>query len=89
MAKPTRVPNEKTVVKVLHKGRRTKAFSVHIPEGKYIVIDYRDRFGKNPDTEIYTEGYLTEVRFHTSEYKAASYAVTEYLKDLSYKDDLD
>jgi hypothetical protein len=84
---PSTKCSQKISVKTLYKSSRVKAFSVHIPEGKYLVLDYKDRRSKTPDTEVYTEEYLREVRFHTPEYKAANQAVSNYILDKSYEDD--
>lgn len=67
-------------VETLYKKKNTKAFKVCIKEGKFIVIDYNDRFGKNPDTEIFWESGTWPVQHYTAQYKAANKAVTDFLK---------
>ncbi len=57
-----------------------KAFKVDIKEGKFIVIDYKDRFGKTPDTEAYWESGTWPVAKHTSQYKAIEKAINSFLK---------
>ena len=57
-----------------------KVFRVHIKEGKFIVVDYKNRFGVNADTEIFWESGAHQLNPTSSEYKAANKAVTDYLK---------
>lgn len=84
---PPTKSSPKVFVKTLYRGPVVSAYSVHIPEGKFIVIDYVDRRSKTPDTEIYVEAYIQEVKPHTSEYKAANQAVKNYILDLSYEEE--
>lgn len=67
-------------VEALYDKNNTKAFKVCIKEGKFIVIDYTDRFSKNPDTEIYWESGTWPVQHYTEQYKIANKTVTDYLK---------
>lgn len=67
-------------VEILHEKNNTKAFKVGIKEGKFIVMDYADRFSKNPDTEIFWEHGMFQLQHYTPQYKAADKTVTDYLK---------
>lgn len=67
-------------VETLYEKNNTKAFKVCIKEGKFIVVDYNDRFGKNPDTEIYWESGTWPVQKHHSQHKIVDKTVTDYLK---------
>lgn len=67
-------------VEMLHDTSTTKVFKVCIREGKFIVMDYSDRFSKNPDTEIFWEHGMFQLQHYTSQYKAADKVVTDFLK---------
>lgn len=67
-------------VELLHSNENMKAFKVKSKEGKFIVIDYCDRFGKYPDTEIFWESGVIKVSNHTAEYKAVNKIITEFIK---------
>ena len=67
-------------IEVLHNNKTMKAFKVKAKEGKFIVIDYSDRFSKNPDTEIFWESGVIKVSAHTSEYKSINNLVTDFIK---------
>jgi hypothetical protein len=67
-------------VELLYNKKDTKAFKVCIKEGKFIVIDYKDRFGKSPDTEIFWESGTWPVQHFTEQFKVANKTVTDYLK---------
>lgn len=67
-------------VEPLYEKAGTKAFKVRIKEGKFIVIDYKDRFSKTPDTEIFWESGTWPVQHFTEQYKIANKTVTDYLK---------
>ena len=67
-------------VELLYEKNNTKAFKVGIKEGKFIVMDYKDRFSKNSDTEIFWEYGMFQLQNYTSQYKAADKSVTDYLK---------
>lgn len=67
-------------VEQLHDKKNVKAFKVNIKEGKFIVMDYKDRFSKNPDTEIFWEHGMFQVPHYTSQFKAANKVVTDFLK---------
>jgi hypothetical protein len=67
-------------VEMLHSKETVTAFKVKSKEGRFIVIDYTDRFSKNPDTEIFWESGVIKVMPHTSEYKTIYKFVTEFLK---------
>jgi hypothetical protein len=67
-------------VEVLYDKNDTKAFKVGIKEGKFIVMDYKDRFSKNPDTEIFWEYGMFQLQNYTSQYKSADKTVTDFLK---------
>lgn len=74
----------RAVVRILHVGEKTKAFSAHLPEGKFIVVYYLDRNQRKFETEIYNELHFDAVKPHTPEYKAAETAVADYVR---YRDD--
>ena len=67
-------------VELLYEKNNTKAFKVGIKEGKFIVMDYKDRFSKNSDTEIFWEYGMFQLQNYTSQYKAADKSVTDFLK---------
>ncbi len=67
-------------IEPLHESKKVKAFKVHIKEGKFIVIDYKDRFMAYPDTEIFWEHGTCQVSQFTNEFKAANKAVNDFLK---------
>ena len=83
MIKNTNKVSNKQVLDVnveqLYNKKGVKAFKVSIREGTFIVVDYIDRFSKEPDTEIYWERYIDIVRPNTSEYRAANSHVTTFL----------
>lgn len=67
-------------VELLYDKKQTKAFKVHIKEGKFIVIDYKDRFGKNPDTEIFWETSTFQLLHFKPEYKIVNRIIDNFLK---------
>jgi hypothetical protein len=67
-------------IEQLYDKKNVKAFKVHIKEGKFIVMDYKDRFSKNPDTEIFWEHGMFQLQHYTSQYKAADKSVRDFLK---------
>lgn len=67
-------------IEPLHESKKVKAFRVHIKEGKFIVIDYKDRFGPTPDTEIFWESSTYPINKTTNDFKAADKVVTDFLK---------
>lgn len=84
MTTQTRVTSSKKLldvqVETIYDRSQIKAFKVRIKEGKFIVIDYKDRFAKNPDTEIFWEHGMVQLAVHLLEYKAANKVITEHLK---------
>ena len=68
-------------IEVLYETRDMLVFKVNIQEGKFLVIDYKNRFGKDPDTEIYYEEHLDPVLSHKLEYKAVERAVNDFMWD--------
>jgi hypothetical protein len=68
-------------VVVLYEKNNITAYRVHITQGKFVVIDYKDRFGKSPDTEIFWENGAILILPHTNEYKYANTAVNVFLRD--------
>jgi len=84
MTTQTRATSNKKLLDVqietIHSDSGIKAFKVRIKEGKFIVVDYKDRFAKNPDTEIFWEHGMVQLAPHFSEYKAATKVVTDHLK---------
>jgi hypothetical protein len=64
----------------LHESNKVKAFKVSIKEGEFIVLDYSDRFGKTPDTEIYYARYTDFMSPNSKEYKVVNQHVTNFLK---------
>jgi len=67
-------------IEPLHESKKIKAFKINIKEGKFIVLDYKDRFSKNPDTEIFWEHGYVQLSQFSSEFKAADKAVNDFLK---------
>lgn len=67
-------------VETLYEKNNTKAFKVCIKEGKFIVMDYNDRFSKAPDTEIFWESGTWPVQQHHSQYKIVDKTVSDYLR---------
>ena len=67
-------------VKVTYSKKQMTVFQVHIKEGKFIVIDYKNRFNGTPDTEVFWEARTQAVSQFTPEFKAASKAVEIFLK---------
>lgn len=65
---------------LLHNKKDVKAFRVVIPEGKFIVIDYKDRASKSPDTEVYWESGTWPLAKHASQYKEVEKTVNAFLK---------
>lgn len=63
-----------------YESNKVKVFQVSIKEGVFLVLDYRDRFGSTPDTEIYYARYLDAVSKNSKEYKEVNLIVTEYLQ---------
>jgi len=64
----------------VYDGPETKAFRVNIKEGCFLVVDYKNRFGSEPDTEVFWDRYIEPVANHTTEFKAADKVVSEFLK---------
>ncbi len=73
----------RVVVKALHKGFKARAFSAHIPEGKFLVIHYLDVDQLKAESEVYVEEHLNVVKPSASEYKAATKAVSDYIRSLN------
>jgi hypothetical protein len=85
MTQQTTTSNKQLVdvrVECIH-DKNVKVFNVNIKEGSFLVIDYTDRFGLEPDTEVFWSRYIDQVSNHTSEYKAATKAVENFLNKKS------
>lgn len=67
-------------VECLHESKKVKAFKVSVKEGVFTVIDYTDRFGAKPDTEIYYSRYNDLISPNSKEYKTVNQHVTNFLK---------
>ena len=67
-------------VETLYNTNNIKTFKVSIKEGKFIVMDYKDRFSKISDTEIFWESGTFQLQPHTKEYKAVDKVVTDFLR---------
>ncbi len=77
--KTTKQPVD-VIIEILYDVENVKAFKVKAKQGKFIVMDYKDRFGKNPDTEIFWESGAIKVSSHTAEFKTVNKLVTEFIK---------
>ena len=75
--------NQLEAIEVLYETRDMLVFKVNIQEGKFLVIDYKNRFGKTPDTEIYYQEHMDFVPAHKPEYKAVEIAVNDFMWDYS------
>ncbi len=73
-------------VEHIHSSKAVNVFKVNIKEGIFTVLDYKDRFGKSPDTEIYYSRYTDSVSPNSKEYKAANQVVTNFLQNKQTKD---
>lgn len=67
-------------VECIHESKNVKVFKVSAKEGVFTVLDYTDRFGNKPDTEIYYARYNDQISPNSKEYKAVNQHVTNYLK---------
>lgn len=77
--KTTKQPVD-VIIEILYDYKNTKAFKVKAKEGRFIVMDYKDRFSKSPDTEIFWESGAIKVSAHTTEFKNINKLITEFLK---------
>lgn len=77
--KPTKQPID-VHIEMLHNKENVKVFKVKAKQGRFIVFDYKDRFSKTPDTEIFWESGVIKVLPHTPEYKAIDKLVTNFIK---------
>lgn len=69
-----------TKIEVLYDKNSIKAFKVTIKQGRFIVIDYKDRFDKKSDTEVFWESGLIKILPHTNEYKIVDKIITNFIK---------
>lgn len=67
-------------IEILHKEQYMTVFKVKAREGRFIVMDYKDRLSKTPDTEIFWESGAIQVLPHSSEYKTIDKLVGEFVK---------
>lgn len=75
-------------IEEIYQSSKVKAYKVSIKEGTFTVIDYQDRFGSNPDTEIYYTRYNDPVSPNSKEYKAANQVVSNHILSLRKVTDL-
>ena len=75
-------------IEEIYQSSKVRAYKVSIKEGIFTVVDYQDRFSKNPDTEIYYTRYNDPVSPNSKEYKAANQVVTNYILSLRKVTDL-
>ena len=69
-----------TKIETLYETPSIKAFKVTIKQGRFIVVDYKNRFDKKPDTEMFWESGAIQIPPHASEYKLVDKIVTNYIK---------
>lgn len=72
-------PKVKVTIKNIHKSKNVNVFLVTTPQGKFTVIDYKDRFGKNKDTEIYYTDYMDQIKPKSDEYRIVNAHVDEFI----------
>ena len=75
-------PKAKVTIKNIYKSKNVNVFTVIIPQGTFTVIDYKDRFGKDKDTEIYYTQYMDQIKPKSEEYKIVNAHVDEYILNL-------
>jgi len=73
-------------VEHIYSSKAVNVFKVNIKEGIFTVLDYKDRFSKSPDTEIYYSRYTDSVSPNSKEFKAANQVVTNFLQNKQSKD---
>jgi hypothetical protein len=72
--------NSETKIEVLYSKAQLTAYKVSIKQGRFIVMDYKDRLSKQPDTEIFWESGVIKILPHSNEYKIVDKIITNYVK---------
>lgn len=72
--------NSETKIEVLYSKSPITAYKVSIKQGRFIVMDYKDRLSKQPDTEIFWESGVIKILPHSNEYKIVDKIITNYVK---------
>ena len=72
-------PKVTVTIKNIYKSKNVSVFSVVIQQGTFTVIDYKDRFGKNKDTEVYYTQYMDQIKPKSEEYKIVNAHVDEFI----------
>ena len=72
--------NPEVKIDIVYDKSPITVFKVNIKQGRFIVIDYKNRFDKQPDTEIFWESGVIKMLPHANEYKIVDKIVTNYVK---------
>ncbi len=72
-----------TKIETLHDKPPMKVFKVTIKQGRFIVIDYKNRFDKKPDTEVFWESGAIPILPHAPEYKLVDKIITSHIKSIT------
>ena len=71
---------KKDVVNVLYKSKKVRACELILPEGKFTVVDYREKSTNSlSDREVYWTSGIIPISPHKTEYLLASDVLDNYL----------
>lgn len=72
--------NSETKIEIIYDKAPTTVYKVHVKQGRFIVIDYKNRLDKQPDTEIFWESGAIKIMPYANEYKIVDKLVTSFIK---------